>query len=104
MTYDRVCRLNGPDKGRLCRIVVRAPARRDHLGKAIINTGDHLVTIEWSDGTLAVVAAQDIPPVTSTPGRQAINAASDGLTRQQRSAKLQREWRERQKARKVASP
>jgi len=102
-TYDRVFRHNGPNKGRLCRIVARQPQRRDWLGKGELYTGEAMIGVEFDDGRRELVQRQAVVPAASRLGRQAIKNANvqTPAQRRARSSELQREWRERQKAKSV---
>jgi len=100
-TYDRVYRHNGPNKGRLCRIVARQPQRRDWLGKGELYTGEATIGIEFQDGRRELVQRQAVVLAASRLGRQAVKNAKVQTPEQRRarSVELQRKWRERQQDR-----
>jgi hypothetical protein len=99
VTYDRVYRHNGPNKGRLCRIVARQPQRRDWLGKGELYTGEAMIGVEFQDGRRELVQRQAVVLAASRLGRQAVKNAKVQTPdqRRARNQELQMLWRERQR-------
>jgi hypothetical protein len=56
-------------------VIRRADIQRDQDGSIIWNAGDHLVAVEFEDGTKQIVERQAVVHATSKPGRAAIRLA-----------------------------